>query len=292
VSGVTGWRTERMTQIFDLSDPAAPVHIRDYGLVGQEPGSTVEPVPTELHGPISLGNRVYFGHGTGADGILQIADREKLLTGPAEPTAANLAFPEVSKLKLSSLGGAHTTLPVLDVPVAEHADFALGATRDLVVIVNEATSNECTEEAHQMMYIADITDETTPQIISNYQVPESEGDYCSRGGRFGAHSSNENQPPMYDKRLLFFTWFNAGLRAVDIRNPYQLKEVGYYIPAITDKTAQRCVKTAQDQRCKVEIQSNNAEVDDRGYIYVGDRANTGLHILELTGEARKIANFQ
>lgn len=57
-----------MTQIFDLSDPANPVFIRSYGLVGQEPGSTVEPVPTELHGPIALGNRVYFGHGTGADG--------------------------------------------------------------------------------------------------------------------------------------------------------------------------------------------------------------------------------
>ena len=31
------------------------------------------------------------------------------------------------------------------------------------------------------------------------------------------------------------------------------------------------------------------ETDDRGYIYVADRANTGLHILELTGEARRIA---
>ena len=30
---------------------------------------------------------------------------------------------------------------------------------------------------------------------------------------------------------------------------------------------------------------------DRGYVYVVDRANTGLHILELTGAARKVANF-
>jgi hypothetical protein len=27
------------------------------------------------------------------------------------------------------------------------------------------------------------------------------------------------------------------------------------------------------------------ETDDRGYIYIVDRANTGMHILELTGEA-------
>jgi len=34
------------------------------------------------------------------------------------------------------------------------------------------------------------------------------------------------------------------------------------------------------------------DVDDRGYIYIADRANTGLHILELSGAARKVANFQ
>lgn len=34
-----------------------------------------------------------------------------------------------------------------------------------------------------------------------------------------------------------------------------------------------------------------SEVDDRGYIYIVDRADTGMHILQLTGEARKIANF-
>ena len=28
------------------------------------------------------------------------------------------------------------------------------------------------------------------------------------------------------------------------------------------------------------IQTNNLEVDDRGYIYAVDRANTGMHIIE------------
>jgi hypothetical protein len=37
------------------------------------------------------------------------------------------------------------------------------------------------------------------------------------------------------------------------------------------------------ERCKVAIQTNNLEVDDRGYVYIVDRANTGLHILEYTG---------
>ena len=43
-----------MTQVYDLSDPAHPVKISDFGLPGQEPGSTGA-VPTEVHGPISTG---------------------------------------------------------------------------------------------------------------------------------------------------------------------------------------------------------------------------------------------
>ncbi len=87
------------------------------------------------------------------------------------------------------------------------------------------------------------------------------------------------------------TFFNAGVRALDIRDPYRPKEVGYFIPAITEETDKRCIKVAGAERCKVAIQSNNVEVDERGYIYVVDRANTGMHILEVTGEARKIAGL-
>jgi hypothetical protein len=44
------------------------------------------------------------------------------------------------------------------------------------------------------------------------------------------------------------------------------------------------------ERCKVAIQTNHVEVDDRGLIYIVERANTGLHILGLTGEARAVAS--
>jgi hypothetical protein len=143
-----------------------------------------------------------------------------------------------------------------------------------------------------MAYIVDITNEKTPFTIANYQVSEASGNFCSRGGRFGAHASNENQPAMYYRRIVFMSWFNAGVRAVDIRDPYRPREVAYYIPAITDKTDKRCVKVdTGGEACKVAIQTNNVEVDDRGYIYIVDRANTGMHILELTGAARAIANF-
>ena len=133
--------------------------------------------------------------------------------------------------------------------------------------------------------------EAKPQIVSSFTVPESSGNFCGRGGRFGTHSSNESTTPIYYKRVVFLAHFNAGVRAVDIRNPFSPVEIGYYIPATTDKTVPRCVKAEGTDRCKTAIQTNNVEVDDRGYIYIVDRANTGLHILALTGEARKAANF-
>jgi len=293
VSGAPDWRTKRMTQVYDLSDPAHPVKIRDFGLPGQEPGASGA-VPTELHGPISTGpqgNRVYFGYGTNKGGVLQIVDREKLLKGPKEPTADNLRYPEVSKLMMSSWNGAHTTFPMLGMPIAEFAHDKDGAKRDIVMIVDEAILSECLE-ARQMVWFADVSIENRPMIVSNWTAPEMPGNFCQRGGRFGAHSSNESMAPVYYKKMAFIAWFNGGVRALDIRDPFQPKEVGHFIPAITDKTDKRCVKIDGKDRCKVAIQTNNVETDARGLIYIVDRANTGMHILELAGEARQVADLK
>jgi len=292
VSGVDGWRTRRMTQVYDLSDPAKPRFIRNFGLPGQQPGATGD-VPVDLHGPISTGparNRIYFGYGTNRDGMVQIVDRKKLLEGPAEPTPENLRYPEIGRLVLPPNVGAHTAFPMLGVDVAEFARDQSGGKRDFVAVVDESLVNEC-QEARQMLWIADITAESRPFGVASFTVPEASGNFCSRGGRFGTHSSNENFTPIYYDRILFLAHFNAGVRAVDVRDPYHPREVAYYIPAVTANTVPRCVRVGGADRCKVAIQTNNVEVDDRGYIYIVDRANTGLHILELTGDARKVANF-
>jgi hypothetical protein len=293
VSGVEGWRVRRMTQVFDLSDPSKPLHIRDFGLIGQEPGSAGA-VPTELHGPISTGpqgNRVYFGYGTNKGGVLQIVDREKLLNGPKEPTPENLRYPLVGQLDMLPFNGAHTVFPMLKMPIAEFAKDKDGKVRDFVMIVDEQILNEC-QEARQLVFFVDVTIESRPMVVSNFSVPEASGNFCQRGGRFGSHSSNESMAPVFYKKIAFIAYFNAGVRAVDVRNPYQPKEIGYFIPPITEATDKRCIKVDGVDRCKTAIQSNNVETDDRGYIYVVDRANTGMHILELTGEARAIAGLQ
>jgi hypothetical protein len=290
VSGAAGWRVRRMTQVYDLGDPAHPVKIRDFGLPGQEPGATGE-APTELHGPISTGpagNRVYFGYGTNKGGMLQIVDRRKLLDGPKEPTAKNLAHPQVGLLYMSPRVGAHTVFPMPKMPIKEFQRDKAGSTRDIVMIVDEAIANAC-QEARQMVWFADVTVESRPMVVSSYTVPEASGDFCERGGRFGSHSSNESMAPVYYEKLAFIAWFNAGVRALDVRDPLHPREVGYFIPAITERTDKRCVKVGGEERCKVAIQTNNVETDDRGYIYAVDRANTGMHILELTGEAKEAA---
>ncbi|MEN3351850.1 MAG: hypothetical protein V7640_8 [Betaproteobacteria bacterium] len=294
VSGPKDWRVRRMTKIYDLSDPAKPLFIRDYGIDGQQPGSTGEP-PFELHGPISMGpqrNRVYFGHGNNKFGILQIVDRQKLLNGPREATRENLLYPQVGRLDFPTNSGAHTVFPLLDMDIADFRN-SKDSKRDFIFAVNESILDEC-NEARQMVWIIDVTQETKPFGVSNWTVPEASGNFCSRGARFGAHASNENMTPIYYKRLIFVSWFNAGVRTLDIRNPYSPKEVAYYIPAITANTKPdpTCVRRRGAAQCKVAIQTNNVEVDDRGYIYITDRSDTGLHILELTGAARGLAQFE
>ncbi len=301
VSGNPQWRTNRMTQVYDLSDPAKPIFIRDFGLVGQQPGAGGA-VPTQLHGVMSTGpkgNRVYFGYGTNSEGIIQIIDRDKLLNGPKDPTPENLLYPQVARLDMPAMHGAHTTFPMSHVDVPEFSKNLLGKTRDFIVVTDEAIQKECLE-GRQMVWIVDSTNEKKPFGVASWTVPEKSGNYCSRGGRFGTHSSNENMTEVYFKKIMFFSHFNAGVRALDIRDPFSPKEIAYYIPAMNKNTvvlqappgAAVANLPYTEASNKKAIQTNNVEVDERGYIYIVDRANTGMHILSLTGNARSIANWE
>ena len=288
VSAVPGWRTSRVTQVFDLSNPTNPRFIRNFDLVGQQPGATGPFPPQGPHGCISRpeANRVYCGHGTSSDGVVVILDREKLLNGdpnssdPFAPTPENLAYPVIAQQNTPVFMGAHTTLPQLDFTVPEFAKDANLQVRDFIVMVNEAGGNECQGATRQLMYILDITDELNPFAVASYQVPEASGNFCSRGGRFGSHASNENVDSPFNKKIVFVSWFNAGVRAIDIREPYSPKEVGYFIPTTNSNTFANGGKFV--------IQTNNVEVDDRGYIYIVDRAGSGMHVLRLTGAAAQI----
>src|SRR5262252_1395151 len=90
--------------------------------------------------------------------------------------------------------------------------------------------------------------------------------------RFGTHSTEENFRNPYYGKLTFTSYFNAGVRAWDIRDPQGAEEAAFYVPAAPNNT----------------YMTNNVEVDDRGVIIIVDRIGNGMDILELTGRAAEI----
>ena len=288
-----GWRVTRVLQAFDLADPMQPKHLRDFGLVGYEPdaaGPYPQPQVAGLHQPFVVGDRMYLGYNSGEEGVLQIVDRERFMSGDPAPTAASLLEPEIARVDLPSYWGVHTAKPIYDFEIADYADNSEARTRDLLLVASEAGIFRC-QEPRDVMLIFDITEERKPVAIATFQVPEEPGDFCHRGGRFGPHSFADAYHPAFDKKLVVLAYFNAGVRVVDIRNPFAPQEVARFIPAVTANTSESCVEIDGARQCDRAIQTNNVNVDDRGYIYALDRASTGLHVLELTGAARAIAGL-
>src|ERR1043166_4628875 len=115
-SKTDGWRERQHIYIYDLSNPLSPVFIRQFGFPGGQPGSSptektctnspglncyegVANPPGSVHecyststGVIGAGgvkqSIVLCGIGPGSNGVMQVLDRTKLLTGcNAPPTA-------------------------------------------------------------------------------------------------------------------------------------------------------------------------------------------------------------
>ena len=99
--------------------------------------------------------------------------------------------------------------------------------------------------------------------------PDPQGDFCQRGLRFGPHNVHENRPNSYiSDQIIFVTYFNAGLRVVDISDAESPIEIAYYIP-----------ETPSGQQA---IQTNDVFVAENGLIYISDRVGGGVDLLEMT----------
>ena len=248
-STMTGYK-ERVYLIADLSDPRHPRQAGLWWIPGTREGEEAppgwQPFPGEhfyVHGIIPHGNRAYVAMVDAGMAILDISDigRPKL----------------VSRLDWSPPYGGytHTTLPL--------------PGRKLVVATDESIKNDC-QEGEKRIWVIDIREEKNPVTISSFPVPE--GDFCKRGLRFGPHNVHENRPGSFQsENLIFVTYYNAGLRIVDLRNPYRPEEVGYFIPPPPD-----------GQQAPM---FNDLFVDVDGLIYVTDRIRGGLYILEYTGRS-------
>ena len=76
--------------------------------------------------------------------------------------------------------------------------------------------------------------------------------------------------------LVYYTWFNAGLRVFDVSDPRRPVETAWFVPPTPDRRAGPMPET-----CLV-TQTEDVAVDARGNIYITDK-QWGLFILRYTG---------
>ena len=74
---------------------------------------------------------------------------------------------------------------------------------------------------------------------------------------------------------MFLTYFNAGLRVIDVSDARQPREVGWFVPP--DPQVRRGTLPT-----KLVAQSEDVLVDRRGFIYLTDK-NHGLYVLSYDG---------
>ena len=114
-------------------------------------------------------------------------------------------------------GFMHTVVPLFD--------------RGLMLVTDESTENNA-KDWPKLIWVLDARDETNLVPISTCPLPDHQA-LRGRGGRFGAHNIHENVPlptSWQSDQIVLGTFFNGGLRAYDISNPYQPKEVGVFVP--------------------------------------------------------------
>lgn len=139
------------------------------------------------------------------------------------------------------------------------------AQRRLVVCTQEALTGDHRDDG-KYMWLVDVREETNPVPVGAFWV---ERDAASPPGvRFGPHNIHENRPGgLQSEERIYLTYFAGGLRVVDIRDPFRPREIAAYVPEVASEVPQ----------------SNDVYVDADGLIYLVDRYDGRLDILEPAG---------
>lgn len=237
--------TGRIWMIVDVSDPEGPAEVGRWWWPGMwEAGGEVPDWP-EAEDRIAHHAMVW-----GDRAYLGMWDSGMVILDISDPAAPT----SISHLGWKEGGHTHTCLPMPD--------------RDLVIVTDEAITEGCGGPAH-MVRIVDVTEETAPYVRAICPVPQ--GDFCDRGLRFGAHCLHENRPGSYrSQEIVFVTYFNAGLRVYDLSDPDSPAEIAHWIP-----------ECPPGQKA---AQINDVFVAEDHTVYVTDRVNGGVYILEPDSE--------
>ena len=243
-------------QIFDVRNLSAPKEVGRWWLPGTREGDEVPP-PVRHPKPLcDMGfrahntnvypqrpDRCYLGYIDGGMFIMDISDMSR-----PKPVARWDNSPPYH-------GFTHTIMPLFD--------------RGLLVVTDKSVVDDAGDWP-KLIWILDGRDETNPVPIATCPLPYDA--FKARGGRFGAHNIHENVPSpnaWFSDEVVIGTFFNGGIRAYDISNPYQPKEIATFVPE------------APALAPRGTIQLNDVFVDERGIVYAVDRHVGGLYILEM-----------
>ena len=248
---------DQFYRIVDVRDRSRPVEVGRWWLPGTREGDSAPP-PQRLDPKFDAGfrahntnvfpqrpDRAYVGYIDGGAMIIDIADK-------AHPKL-------VSRWQYSPPfnGFTHTVLPLFE--------------RNLLIVSDECVKDDGIDWP-KLVWVVDARVESNLVPISTLPAPPHDA-FVHRGGRFGAHNLHENLPvpgSWSSDQIVIGTFFNAGVRAYDISNPYQPQEVAYFVPGAPMLSRAGA------------IQLNDVYVDDRRIVYTVDRYVGGLYILEMT----------
>ncbi len=242
-------------RIIDVKNPSKPVETGRWWYPGTHAGDQAPPPPRhpKFDGGYRPHNtnvypkrpdRAYIAYLDGGAVILDISDksRPKQVGGWCHSPPFN--------------GFTHTVMPLFG--------------RDLLIVTDECTKDDGIDWP-KLGWVVDARVESNLVPVSTLPLPPVES-FSRRGGRFGAHNLHENLPgpaSFQSDTIVVGTFFNGGVRAFDTSNPFQPKEVAYYVPG------------AHKLSPKGAIQINDVWVDEKGLVYAVDRFSGGLYILEM-----------
>lgn len=84
--------------------------------------------------------------------------------------------------------------------------------------------------------IASVESESTPVMIGAFAIPDNQMEECltqattEPNGEPRRRVPQQNHNPTVFSNLVFTSWYGHGLRAIDISNPYNPREVGHALP--------------------------------------------------------------
>ncbi|MDR1321036.1 MAG: hypothetical protein LBK56_06380 [Gracilibacteraceae bacterium] len=134
------------------------------------------------------------------------------------------------------------------------------------------------------IFIVDVRSVTDPVLVSVFPYPEVPENYpfpdfnvvCGAPGPFGPHNLHEpmGKPGLEDNpNRVYCCYFHAGMRVYDVTNPYNIKEIAYFIPPNPEK-----MLFPQNLPGNLIAAAEDCVVDDRGIIYMST-LHDGMYIL-------------